>query len=205
MPKIDIIGTDVDPNYLNQVGLEIFHKWIDFARGRTALGGKTILYPTGRYAASITMRRYGTRRGARVPGDIPTRTVTHIAIIADEKLAPEAAILETGHAQIDMLQHLAPGRAYPIHRNAPTPAGIVSGPDFPRTSYGRAQVRKLWAVSREIGARGYARTPKNMAARGPSNTSGTGPAWTIPAMPAYAPAQILADLVRNYGLQATVS
>jgi len=160
------------------------------------------MHPTGRYAASISMRRYGSRRGSRGPGQVPIRTINHVAIIADESLAPEAAILETGHGPIDMLQHLSPGRSYPIFGDAQTPSA-VSGASFPTSSYGRSRVRKMWAVSRQL--TGFRRTPSASGGRKASNTSGTGKAWTIPAMPAYHPAQILADLVREYGFEAKVS
>jgi hypothetical protein len=204
VPTIDIVATDQSPEYLNTVALEIFNKWVSFARGRSSLGGRTLLHPTGRYAASISIRRYGTRHGVRSSGAIPTRTISHVAIIADEKLAPEAAILETGHRPIDMLQHLSPGRSYPIHRDSPLP-GVAAGAEFPTTPYGRSRVRKMWTVQRELGARGFARTPGLGSPRGASNTSGTGRAWTIPAMPSYSPAQILTDLINNqYDLRATV-
>lgn len=203
MPIIDIVATDQDQQYLNDVGLEVFRRWVDFARGRTSLGGQMIKNPTGRYAASISMRRYGTREGVRRPGEIPTRTVSHIAIIADEKLAPEAGILETGHRQVDMLQYLQPGKSYPIGRVGQAPTAI-SGLEFSSSSYGRSRIRKMWTLARQSGGKGFARTPSG-AVRGASNTSHTGRAWVIPPMPIYSPSQILVDLIRNtYGLDASV-
>jgi hypothetical protein len=207
MPRIDIISTDAMPEYLNTIGLEIFRLWRQFALGHIHLGGRSIAHPTGRYAAAISFRRYGSRIGVRQPGQIPRRTINHIAIIADEDLAPEAAILETGHRGIDMLQHLQPGRFYPIHREAPTP-GIVAGhyDAFPSSPYGRRRVRQMWSQTRQVGFRGFARTPSNPANRGAMNTSHTGPAWYVPPMPAYSPAQHLAELFANAkGVELTVT
>lgn len=162
------VMTNLDPNQLNQVGLEIFAKWTEFALGGLQLGGKRVLYPTGKYAASLHYRRYG---------------MTRVAIIADEKYAPEARMLETGHRPVDLLQHLTPGRAYPMHRG--WAMGVIMGKPG----------RRLWAKRRASGFTGFARVP-HQRAPGKFNTSHTGPEWTIPAMPAYSPARILRDLVQ---------
>lgn len=171
------VFTDLDPEHLNKVGHEIFLKWLDFATGMTELGGKRIANPTGKYASSIRYRRYGAAR---------------VAIVADENVAPEARILETGHKPIDMLEHLAMGTAYPIHRGTGGAGAYVGGGE---------RAKKMWAAARRAGFSGFASTPNSRAGRGPANSSGTGPAWTIPAMPAYSPAFILAELVRQqYGV-----
>lgn len=200
MPQIDIISTDGNPTYLNQVSLEIFRMWQEFARGTRQLGGKRLMHPTGKYAAALSMRRYGSRVGARAAGQIPRRVLSHVAIIANEDVAPEAAILETGHRGIDMLQHLEPGQLYPIHREAPD-SGFM-----PQYSMSRSGIRSLYSETRELQMAGYARTPGEGERRGPRNTSGTGPAWYIPPMPMYQPAHILADLfAAAKGLEITVS
>lgn len=205
MPKIDIVATDADPEYINSIGLEIFRLWREFASGQRHLGGRKIENPTGRYAASISIRRYGTRVGIRTPGHIPTRVITRIAVIADATMAPEAVFLERGHRPIDMLNYLDLGKIYPMHRQGPTPQ-FVSGGMLPHGAYGRRRVRQMWAQTRGGRASGYARTPASLANRGATNTSGTGPAWTIPAMPAYSPAQHLAELFANAkGVELTVT
>lgn len=167
------VFTDLDPDHLNKVGHEIYLKWLDFATGMTELGGRRISNPTGKYASSIRYRRYGASR---------------VAIVADENVAPEARILETGHKPIDMLEHLAMGAVYPMHRGTGGAGAYVGG---------GARAKKMWASTRAAGFSGFASTPNSRGARGASNTSGTGPAWTIPAMPAYSPAFILAELVRQ--------
>ena len=182
MPIVYDVFTDLDPDRLNEVGRETFLKWLDFATGLSELGGRRIAHPTGRYASSIRYRRFGQSR---------------VAIVADESVAPEANLLETGHGPVDLLGKLHPGRTYPMHRGTGGAGPYVGG---------GARAPKMWAMARAAGFSGFATTPGSAAARGPTNTSGTGAAWTIPAMPAYAPAQILADLVRErYGASDRVS
>lgn len=165
------VYTDLPPEELNFVGERAFALWVDFALGKTAMDGRRIMHPTGRYASSIEFRRYNTAR---------------IAIIADEDIAPEAGILETGHGAIDLLQKLTPGRSYPMHR------GTGGAP--PQLTSGRG-AKRVWASVRAAGFSGFATVPRSRVTAGPRNTSGRGPAWTIPAMPAYSPAKILADLI----------
>ncbi len=170
------IYTDLDPQALNAVGLEIYAKWVAFAMGRTNLGGNKIMHATGKMASAISYRRRG---------------VSKVAIVLDEGHAPEGAILETGHDKIDMLDYLQPATSYPMHRGTGGAKPILSGKS-------QSRQRNIWAAPRASGATGYARTPRDPSKRGASNTSGTGPAWTIPAMRAYQPAQHLVDLIRDH-------
>lgn len=170
------IYTDLDPQALNDVGMAIYAKWVSFAMGKTSLGGSKIMHPTGKMASAISYRRLG---------------VYKVAIVLDEKAAPEGAILESGHDRIDMLAHLVPGKTYPMHRGTGGAKPILSGKSQSRS-------RNIWAAVRAGGATGYARTPSDPSKRGASNTSGTGPAWTIPSMRAYSPAQHLADLIADH-------
>ena len=96
-----VVKTDLDPAMVTRLGLEIYAKWIDFASGGLVLGGKRLVHPTGRYARSIQFRQLGE---------------SSVAVIADEDVAPEAAILESGHGPVDLKQKLQRGRAYPMHR-----------------------------------------------------------------------------------------
>lgn len=173
------VHTNLNPEHLNEVGREVFTLWSEFALGLTALGGKMIHHPTGRYASSLRYRRTG-------------RSV--VTIMADEKIAPEANWIEEGHKPIDQLKSLDPGRTYPMHR----------GTQFHYVG-GGAKGARMWAQSKESGFTGLASTPADGVPRGAHNSSGTGPAWTIPAMPAYAPAKILAELIEaRYGARAVI-
>ena len=208
--RIDIVATDAIPEYLNAVSLDIFRMWREFALGQRALG-RTLMHPTGKYASSISMHRYGTRvTTVREGREFAVRQISHIAIIAsspDENIEKQINSIEYGHEMIDMLDYLDPNTRYPMHRSGMTPP-IVSGGEqaFPRSAQGRGRVRQMWAQTRHLQSTGSARTPADKSQRGDSNTSGTGPAWTIPAMPAYEPAHILAELfAQSKGLEITVS
>lgn len=163
-----VVKTNLDPAALNQVGLAIFAKWLDFAMGQAVLGGKRIVYPTGRYAAALQYRQVGEAA---------------VAIIADEDVAPEAAILEKGHASIDLKTRLMMGRGYPMHRaqgGNRTPGGLrrVGGAGPPGLT------PKIWADIRTTEGTGF-------ASIGPNSPPGS---WIIPPMAAYSPALTLSNI-----------
>jgi hypothetical protein len=158
--------------------MKTFELWLAFALGQASLGGNRIIHPTGRYAASLHYKKFGFSK---------------VAIIADERYAPEARILETGHAAVDLLTKLQPGRAYPMHRWGGWKAPIT-------TPLSRRRGKRLWAVARAQSESGFARVPKTRRAA-KMNTSGTAAEWIIPAMPAYAPGRILRNLLeQTYGV-----
>jgi hypothetical protein len=171
------VYTDLAPDELNQVGREVFALWVGFALGFRQIGGRRVMHPTGRYASAIHYERTG---------------VSKVAIIADADMAPEAQILETGHKAVNLLEKLQRGRTYPMGRAGGMPF-VGAGP----------RARAIWAEARHAAFPGFATVPTGKP-RNPMNTSGTGPAWTIPAMAAYSPAKILADLVKEkYGSKVT--
>ncbi len=97
-----VINTNLPPEAVNRIGIEIFKRWLDFALGKGALGGKSIRAPTGRYASSIQYRQMGE---------------ASVAIISDAAVAPEAMYLETGTRAYDMKKKFA-GRVFPMHRGS---------------------------------------------------------------------------------------
>lgn len=139
--KIYIVRTDLGPEDLHDVAMQIYAKWLEFALGEGALGGKTLKHPTGRYAAAISVTQ--EQDGSYL-------------IYADDDL-PEAGILESGHQAFDLKTRFQQGRLYPMHR----------GGEF--TGYASISYDHLYDST----------------------------AWILPAMPAYAPARILADLARQ--------
>lgn len=164
-----VIRTNLPPEAVNRIGLAIFAQWVDFALGNSALGGRRIVHPTGRYAASIRFRKEGEAA---------------VAIMADEDAAPEAAVLERGHGPVDLKTKLMSGRPYPMHRQpgANLPSGlrrVGSGPPSMKP--------RMWAQVRASEASGF-------ASFGPNSPPGS---WIIPAMPAYSPALILAGIARS--------
>lgn len=119
-----VVKTDLPPEQLSALALDVFTKWVEFALGSLALGNKKLIYPTGRYAASIEFRQEGE---------------TSIAIVAS---APEAEIIETGHGSVDLKTKLQMGRAYPMHR----PTGAVPGVRLRRVGAGPPSMRpRMWA------------------------------------------------------------
>lgn len=153
-----VVQTDLPPEYLTKVGIQIYKEWLEFALGHHALEGKTLKHPTGRYAASLKFQQLGEAT---------------VAIIADEDLAPEAAILETGHGEFDLKTKFQKGRRYPMHRGSG-----ISG-----------MAPAVWAQSRSAGFTGYARVGDE--------------GWILPPMPAYSPAKILADRARQLAAEQT--
>lgn len=175
-----VVRTDLPPERVTAIGLEVFRLWMDFALGRGTVNGRRVVYPTGRYAASLSMQRDGEA----------------VVVAADESVAPEVAILESGHMAVDLKTKLQHGRAYPMHRAPGSTPGtsllrIGSGPPGkPRIgvgSRGVAAVRRpmMYANLRASTASGFASIG--------SNSTG----WIIPAMPAYAPAATLARMAAS--------
>jgi hypothetical protein len=168
-----VVKTNLPMEAVTRIGIEIFAMWLDFATGGMALNGKRLIYPSGRYAASIRLEK---------------RDENTIAIIADEDAAPEAAILETGHRSFDMKTVASlSGRALPMHR--PTGSQEVQAQTgLRRVGGGPPGLRpSIWAEIRTSEGSGF-------ASFGPNSPPGS---WIIPAMPAYAPAFSLAMAARR--------
>lgn len=151
-PTVYDVYTNADPGEISEVSLAIYLEWLEFAEGLGRIGGKRLVHPTGKYAKSLSMSKEG---------------LNHTAIIADEKVAPEALWLEVGHGPVDLKESLTQGRAYPIHRGGglswhPGSAGHYQHPALDMTASAKGQ----YLVA-------YARV---------GNTG-----WVIPAMEAYEP------------------
>ena len=171
-----VLKTDLRPVDVTRVGVELFLKWMEFALGRGSLDGKRLVYPTGRYASSLRFEQ---------------RDETTVAIVADEGIAPEALWLEVGHGAFDMKTVASlSGRAIPMHRPVGGTAHqartgvrrIGAGPAGP----------SMWAEVRAAGSSGY-------ASFGPDSDPDS---WIIPAMPAYAPAHVLAQIAARQAAAA---
>ena len=167
------VVTDLDPTTVSMLATEIFRMWVEFALGKQELGGKVLMYPTGKYAASLQYKKTGVAR---------------VAIIADESIAPEAAFLEFGHGAIDLKKHLVPGRSYPMHRGEPGHYGSA-GYGAPTRPTGRKNP-KMWATVRRRGFSGFARVPTQITAENADS-------WIIPPMPAYRATAALVELLRQ--------
>ena len=175
-----VVHTDLPPEWVDRIGLEVFRRWMEFATGGAAAGSRQIVHPTGKYAASIQYQKLGEAT---------------VAIVADASMAPEAAILETGHGSVDLKTKLRLG-VYPMHgdrpnpMNGPVPGYFLTG----RGSHGQPAAAKavmaspvtsrksMWASMRKANATGF-------ATLSPNSPAGS---WIIPPMAAYAPAHTLA-------------
>lgn len=130
-----VVKTNLPPDQLTQIAVEVFAKWVEFALGAIALGNKRLVYPTGRYAASIEYRQEGE---------------TSIAIVAS---APEAEIIESGHGPVDLKTKLQHGRAYPMHR----PVGVTPGTRLRRIGAGPPSLKpRIWAELHQQTESGFA-------------------------------------------------
>lgn len=182
MPRIDVYA-DIPTKQLNAINLAVFKAWSEFAMGQRRIGGRRIQQPTGVYASSLRMETPGKN---------------HVAVISDEGIAPHSKFLETGHRAFSMLDHLTPGGRYPITRtrfmqSAASPTRFAVNPSTGRRARtGSGLVRGGHFVPTMTG---IVRTPIDRSSvAGRTNTSGRGPAWTVPAMPAYSPARLIAAL-----------
>jgi hypothetical protein len=171
LPAINIF-TDLSPDALTEIGLTVYLKWVSFALGQSDINGKVLMHPTGRYASSISFKKFSR---------------SHIAIIADENFAPEGAVLEKGHGPIDLKNYLRKGQAYPMHRGEAGSFGSAGygNPVFAATGRSRrsGKQRNIWGQIRAGGFSGFA------------SVGETG--WVIPSMPAYSPAAHLAEIAKD--------
>ena len=202
--RVVIASTNLDPKLVNQVALTIFAMWVDFALGRKPLGGRRLVYPTGRYAASLQFQQTGA---------------SQVAIFPDQTTAPEAEYIEHGHGRVDLKQILAAG-VYPMHgkqvryqgkitrsyQTGPTNLSlrhglrrIGTGPENMSASTGRRRMKggeTMWAQVKSRSATGFASIGPNTAIDHPES-------WIIPPMRAYSPAAILQrqadDMIRKLG------
>lgn len=141
--------------------MEVFSRWVEFALGGAAIGSHRLIYPTGKYAASIQYRQEGE---------------SAIAVVAT---APEAEIIEQGHAAVDLKTKLLQGKAYRIKRRT----GATPGTALRRIGSGPPSMKpQMWAQL-------HRNTNSGFASIGPNSSPDS---WIIPAMPAYSPAMILA-------------
>lgn len=158
-----VVLTNMSPQDVNRITLEVYARWLDFALGRSVLNGRRIVNPTGRYARSLQVR---------------WEDGIAVGVVADPSIAPEAAMIEHGHASVDLKSRLAHGRAYPMHRAGPPPR-IGGGPNGIRSS--------MWSQVKS-------RTMTGFASIGPNSALDS---WILPSMPAYSPSATLAAMVAD--------
>ena len=178
------VNTDLDPMALTELAIVTFQKWVSFALGKESIGGNRLMHPTGRYAASMSYKQTG---------------VSTVAIIADEKLAPEGGWIESGRAGFSLKDKMLQGKnvrrskAGYLYRWIPINKGTDSLAHAFRVKAHSPVSKQIWASIREKAGKG------NVEFALMSNKPGSA-SWIIPPMPAYSPAKILADAIREqYG------
>jgi hypothetical protein len=188
MAAVYEVMTDLDPEALTQVAIETYAKWLDWALGKGSLLGMTMKHPSGRYAASLSWKRTGA---------------SSVAIIADEKIAPEALWIEEGASAHSMKEAMlgkgntkvdAQGYRYrviPIRKDGYFPQGTDANPEVVQTPTGggiSAATGKIWSrKAPAIDASHYAVMSDRPGASD----------WIVPAQAPYAPGAILASLLKQ--------
>lgn len=187
------VKTNLNPEQLTELAAETYRLWLAFALGSQAIGGKTLAHPSGRYAAALSWRRTGE---------------ASIAIIADES-TPEVGWIEYGRQGADIREAMLSGgnakigkdgyayRVVPIRPDDWRDTPSLGASDIMASAGGeklRPGIAKLWATARPPvdGASRFVTMSANPAAH-----SKGADAWKVPPMPAFAPASILSDLMRQ--------
>lgn len=83
------VYTTLPAGFVKELVLDTLQKWIDFARGQSGLGGRRLRHPSGRYGMSLQAQQ------------------TSDAFYTIYSDSPHADALETGHARVDLKQHLS--------------------------------------------------------------------------------------------------
>lgn len=164
--------------------MKIYDVWTDLGTEQIteigiAIAEKWIAFAMGQDTLSSYHIRNATGRYASsisVTSDAPNK----VSVIADEEMAPEAKWLEEGHGQYDMKSQF-PGRTFPMHRG--------TGNAILNSTFG-GRTNNVWATPRAEGFNGFARVPSKITAENADS-------WIIPAMPAWSPAQHLAQLAQR--------
>jgi len=180
------IYSNLDQEEASSLALDTFQKWMEFAMGNQAIGGRMLKRPSGRYASSI---RYDDSH----PG--------YIAIYADAGEAPEANFIEDGRQNATDLKEYMLGngkghrskdgslyRIIPIKNENEV---IPTNPVITRTPYGWAGGSPfMWANENKMAFSSFNVHFRTMS----SKQTGK---WIIPPMAAYSPAMYLSQELNN--------
>ncbi len=174
------VKTDMNPDMLTGVALRVYRKWVQFALGRTHLGGHILKHPSGKYAASIQWRRTGTAT---------------IEIFSE---APIAEMMETGRPSYSMKKMLRKMKGKNAYRIIPlgggreqtsmyTAAAMASLSKAESTAFRGAG--KMWVTPSKY-------SPSGVKFRTMSNKPGSA-SWRIPRFKPYTPVKFLLQLMKQ--------
>lgn len=172
-----IVETDLPPNLLGELAVETYKMWVEFAIGKTELGGKLLRHPTGNYAAHIHQKKTGPNT---------------IEVWADEgDDSPESAAIEYGHSAVALKQYMLTG---PNAKNVHTSKDGYKYRTVPIKGTIGAKLSEDSNFSQISGA--TRKIQKDDAKYFTmSDKPGSSP-WIIPEMAPYAPAALLAQLIK---------
>jgi len=188
------IHTNLDPQQLTKVAVEVYKHWLEFALGRVSIGKGVLKHPSGKYASSISWKRTGQYQ---------------VTIIADTDIAKEGEWIENGAGSFNLkdimlAQKSKVGKDGYRYRTVMMPpdqdndlgagAMLSAGPveSFVTGSKNGQHVKKSFAKM-------WAKPIKRTRFKTMTDKPGSSP-WVIPARPAYAPAKILSQLLQQeYG------
>lgn len=186
------IHTNCSPQEIGQIAAETYKKWMEFALGHTDLGKGKLVNPTGKYASNISWHREGTYQVAIIAEGPVANWIEDGAKgfnIRDIMLARKSKVSDEGYR----------------YRYIPMPPVIdrdegandmLKGKSLSEfiTSYNPNGQRVRRNVSR-MWAKPTARTRFRTMSDKPGAAT-----WDIPDRPAYSPAAILAQQLRQqYG------
>ena len=181
------VYSDLPQEMLNEVMVETYRKWVMFALGKKTLNGRKLKHPSGRYAESIRVENQ--------PGNV-------VAVFSD---SPIADVIEKGHKTFNLRDKMLQSGKAKTTKDGSRYRYI------PIASYGKnsfTEPQGTAYLTRLLGAGVDGKGIKQLWGKmykkeGPIRvmSSKQGPsAWQIPAMVAYSPAQIFADLLqKKYG------
>ena len=132
------IRTNLSPEYVHDLLLETYQMWMEFALGKSSIGGRMLKNPSGRYASAITADRG------------PEGNIIAVYIEPGHIGSKEAAIIEHGHGPVDLKQKMLRGRtSRKIYMRDPpiSPMGSIPG-----------GLRTLRSMTRQGGRTGMMRT-----------------------------------------------
>ncbi len=179
--KVYVVRTSLSSELLGEAALATFKLWVEFAIGKKALGGKTLKHATGDYASAIHYK-IGERVAEIWTDEDPQQ---HPSVQPIEYGRPETELkphmLGKGNTRMDHEGHLY--RIIPLKGDEGS-TELVPGMESSRMQMMSVHTKELQS------------SPGHVRFRVMSDKPGSSP-WKIPPMKPYAPAEILAGLLKD--------
>lgn len=188
------IHTNLNPQQLTTVAVEVYKHWLEFALGRASIGRGVLKHPSGKYASSISWKRTGQYQ---------------VTIIADTDIAKEGEWIERGAKGFN-LKEIMLGQKSKISKKGYRYRTVMLPPDLDNDlgagammSAGPIESFVTGSANGQHVKKSFAKMWSKPIKRTRFKTMSDKPgaaAWQIPPRPAYAPAKIFANLLQQqYG------